>query len=39
MENTPSQRLNTIKSKTEKFREAIFKKYNKYCGSSKFKKI
>ena len=30
MENTPSQRLNTIKSKIEKIREAIFKKYNKY---------
>ena len=34
MENTPSPRLNTIKSKIENSSEVIFKKYNKhstYC--------
>ena len=41
MENTPSPRLYTIKSKTEKIREAIFKKYNKhftYCKQFKILK-
>ena len=41
MKDTPSQRLYTIKSKIERIREAIFKKYNKHptnVNSSKIKR-